>query len=212
MEPLGQKEFYRQIARLKGIPQDSQDQKELKKALFKQEIWTLAKGTPLDRTQRSFSRISTPDPVNINVRNIARVVSAPVTERLGQVRDRILGRKLESRRALTVKEHGRKKDENTGKERGGRLTFATGNTVHNFPWVRSIDSGSWAQKMEYVENSAPPTPSTETPSPTAQQLTPLSQELFSNPTQQKEKNLIVPLSIAALLLLVILLFLLKRKS
>lgn len=155
----GQKEFYRAISRLKGIPQDSDEQARLKKELFlKGEIGSLAKGTPLDSDQRSFSRISTPDPVNVNFRNIVRVMSAPVTERIIQVRDRLLGRKIEPRRALTVKEHGRKSAEDYGlrKDRGGRLAFATGNTVHNFPWVRSIDSGSWAQKMSYVENTKLP--------------------------------------------------------
>jgi hypothetical protein len=102
--------------------------------------------------QRSFTRISTPDPVNISFRNMARVFSAPVTERFVQAKDFLLRRKLEPRRALTVKERGRTVDEK-GKEHGGRLTFATGNNIHNFPWVRSVDSGSWAQKMEYVENS-----------------------------------------------------------
>lgn len=140
----GQKEFYRAISKAKGIPEDSEEQKKLKGELFmKGELLTIAKGTPLDENQRSFSRISTPDPTNINFRNMVRVVSAPVTERLAQVKDKILGMELKPRRALTAKQNGK------------RLTFATGNTVHNFPWVRSIDSGSWAQKMEYVENSAP---------------------------------------------------------
>ena len=140
----GQKDFYEAIMQKKGIPEDSEEQKKLKGELFlKGELATIAKGTPLDDNIRSFSRISTPDPVNINVRNMARVFSAPITERLTQVKDRLLGRKLEPRRALTGATHGQ------------RLTFATGNNIHNFPWVRSIDSGSWAQKMQYVENSKP---------------------------------------------------------
>lgn len=158
----GQKEFYRAILQEKGIEPDSEEQKKLKGTLFTQgEIAALAKGTPLNSDQRSYSRISTPDPGNINFGNIVRVVGGGIAERLGEVRDRITGRKLEPRRALTVKEYGRKKAEDYGleKDKGGRLTFATGNTVHNFPWVRGIDSGSWAQKMEYVENSQPPTTS-----------------------------------------------------
>ncbi len=140
-----QKEFYRLISKAKGIPQDSEEQARLKSELFlKGEVASLAKGTPLDNDQRSFSKISTPDSVTINFRNMARVVSAPITERAIQIKDRLLGRKLEPRRALTVKGHDR------------RLTFATGNTVHNFPWVRSIDSGAWARKMEYVEDSKLP--------------------------------------------------------
>jgi len=141
----GQKEFYRAISARKGIEPDSEEQKKLKGELFMRgELLTIAKGTLLDDEKRSYSRISTPDPVNVNFGNIARVVGGGISERLGEVKDRITGRKLESRRALTAKQNGR------------RLTFATGNTVHNFPWVRSIDSGSWAQKMKYVENSAPP--------------------------------------------------------
>ncbi len=139
----GQKEFYRQIARLKGIPEDTQEQGGLKRALFKQEIWTLAKGTPLDRNQRSFSRISTPDPVNINVRNVARVLSGGISDRLSGLADGTWGLVRKSRRGLTVSQEGR------------RLTFATGNTIHNFPWVRSINRGAWARKMNFVEHSKP---------------------------------------------------------
>lgn len=141
----GQKEFYRQIAKLKGIVDDSPDQQRLKNELFlKGEVWSLAKGTPLNRDQRSFSRISTPDPVNINVGNVIDVVGEGIREKVVGLRNRLTGRKLEPRRALSVRGDNR------------NLAFATGNTVHNFPWVRSIDSGAWAQKMGYVENTKIP--------------------------------------------------------
>ena len=145
----GQTEFYRAISQEKGIEPDSEEQKKLKRELFiRGEVAALAKGTPLDSEQRSFSRISTPDPVNINFGNILRVVKKDlfedVFEKIGAMR---IGVPFGQRRALVAKQEGK------------RLTFATGNTVHNFPWVRSIDSGSWAQKMEFVENSQAPTAS-----------------------------------------------------
>lgn len=137
-----QKEFYNRIKAKQGIAEDSEEQKKLKGELFlKGEIKALAKGTSLDQDQRSFIRISTPDPVNVNFSNIAGVVGGGISERLGEVKDRILARKLGPRRALSATQKGR------------NITFATGNTVHNFPWVRNIDSGAWARKMEYVENS-----------------------------------------------------------
>lgn len=138
----GQKEFYESIKKKLGILEDSDEQKKLKADLFmKGEIKALAKGTPLDKDQRSFTRISTPDPVNINFSNIARVISGGVVERVTDLKDKLSGRKLAPRRALTATQKSR------------NITFATGNTVHNFPWVRNIDSGGWARKMEYVENS-----------------------------------------------------------
>ena len=72
-------------------------------------------------------------------------MSAPVTERLVKVKDRLLEGKVKPRRVLTAKSTGR------------RLIFATRNTTHKHAWVRSVHSSSWAQKMKYVENSVPPT-------------------------------------------------------
>lgn len=88
----GQKEFYRAITKLIDIPEDSKEQKRLKRDLFlRGELWSLAKGTPLDRRQRSFSRRSIFDPVNIDAGNIARVVSGGVTERFSGLTRRVLG-------------------------------------------------------------------------------------------------------------------------
>lgn len=63
-------------------------------------------------------------------------MAAPVTERVIGIKDRLLGRTPEPRRALTIKEHGRRNaiDYDLPRDKGGRLTFATGNIVHNFPW------------------------------------------------------------------------------
>ncbi len=156
-----QKQFYEDISRVKGI-QDSKEQKKLKGDLFFKisdflrfggggEIKTIAHGTPLDQTQRSFSRISTPDPVNINVRNMLEVAGrSRFPQRIMELGHNLVsglaelgGIKMEPRprRALVARQKGR------------ILTFATSNTFHNFPWERSVKSGSWAQKMEYVENT-----------------------------------------------------------
>lgn len=139
----GQKQFYEEISKLRHL-EDSEEQAKLKGELFTQELKTVAKGTPLNTEQRAYSRISTPDPVNINIRNIGRVIGAGLTEKFLGIKSRITGRELAPRRALVANEKGR------------LLTFATSNTFHNFPWERSIESGSWAQKMEYVENTKTP--------------------------------------------------------
>lgn len=153
---VGQKEFYRAIAKLIGIPEDSKEQKRLKKDLFlRGEVWSLAKGTPLDRRQRSFSRISIFDPVNIDVGNIIRVVGREISDGISNLGRKVLVVGPAPRRAFIVKEDGRRKEQDGRKEEGGRLAFATGYLGHNFPWIRSIDSGAWARKMKFVENSIP---------------------------------------------------------
>lgn len=153
-----QKEFYRAIANKLRIPADSEEQKKLKRELFlKGAMKWVALGTPLDNNKRSFSRISTPDPVNIDIGNMARVASGGISDKILRLSRRALILWPGNKKRLTVKEYGAKVGEDGKREKGGRLVFATGNTVHNFPWVRSIDSGSWAQKMEFVENTVLPT-------------------------------------------------------
>lgn len=148
-----QGKFYKDILKAKGIPEDSDEQKKLKGELFtKGEIATIAKGTPFNEKTRAYSRISTSDPVNINFDNATRVDEVRSTEMIlggaytlaREVVNRLGGKmKPWARRGLVAKQKGR------------ILTFATENGGHNFPWVRSVDSGSWAQKMEYVENTKP---------------------------------------------------------
>lgn len=143
----GQKQFYDDILRAKRIPQDSKEQKKLKGELFlRGEVKTIAKGTPLDSSQRAFVRISTTDPVNPDFENKRRVDQIRDEEREKLKDAGRLGLKPKPTRGIIAKQNG------------SELVFATAHTYHNYPWERSVLSGSWSQKMEFVENTPLPKP------------------------------------------------------
>lgn len=122
-----QGEFYKWLAKEKGI--------ETKGSwlLYAMEIVGLGIGTLPDESKRAFERISTPDPININLANLVEVA------RNGLV-DRLLFRR---RRVLSERKSGQ------------RSIFATGNHGHNFPWLRSAPK-TWGRIMDFVENSHEP--------------------------------------------------------
>ena len=139
-----QGDFYDAFAKERHL-EDSPEQAKLKGELFFRlrdflsfhrggEVRTLAHGTPLDEEQRTFIRVSTPDPVNPDFE---------LKKRVEEIRSR--GENVLGLRRIFV-----------GKRQGNISTFATANVFHNYPWERSIVSGSWAQKMEFVENTHPP--------------------------------------------------------
>lgn len=173
-----QKKFYADFAQVKGIPEDDEAQRRLKSEMFFKfkhflgfynmnrfglggggETRTLAHGTPLDERERTHVRVSRIEPVNSSIKSLAESVGrseVPQTildsgHKVVEGVAHVLGRKMKPRprRALVARQKGK------------ITTFVTANFAHNFPWERSIDSGSWARKMEFVEN----TPIIETPTP-----------------------------------------------
>jgi hypothetical protein len=119
-----QPQFYLDIARKLGIAEDDGDQKKLKGDLTRAEFATLWHGTKIDKDKRTYVRVSSPDTANSNFKAVRRALGLKDREDLG-IQDFMIS---ESEMKI----------------------FPNKNTLHMWPWLRSIDSGSWARKMKAI--------------------------------------------------------------
>lgn len=130
--------FYQEIAKELEIADESSEQKKLKNDLRMAELTTLVHGAPIDKSVRAFEKVSSPDTANTSFRTIRRVLSLRFKKRPYGIHDLML---------------------NDGKI----VVFPNANKTHMWPWMRSIDSGSWERKMEYIETTTPPKSSSHKP-------------------------------------------------
>ena len=119
-----QPQFYLDIAKVLGIPDDTNEQKKLKKQLRNAELATLIHGAPLDKSIKSYEKVSSPDTANTGFKVIKRVLS------------------VQKGTPLFYKD-------------GETLVFPNKNKTHMWPWMRSIDTGSWKRKIKFIENTRP---------------------------------------------------------
>jgi len=134
------KQFYKDVARELGIPEESEEQKRLKADLFNAELATLFEGSPIDKSRRSFVRISSPDTANANLKAVRKVIRTRLGRAMEVVVDAAEG-KPRPRRAFVFMQEG------------NMSIFPNANKLHMLPWIRSINSGAWARKMAFIENT-----------------------------------------------------------
>lgn len=79
----GRVNFYESIAKLKNIPEDSSEQRRLKRRLLMTgELWNIAKGTPLDSSHRSYTRVPAVDSLYIGLPNLIRLKTSAEDEEI----------------------------------------------------------------------------------------------------------------------------------
>jgi hypothetical protein len=120
-----QPQFYKDISEKLGIAPDTEEEKKLKASLEKIEYMTLWHGTPIDKSERKFVRIPTPDPANISFKAMRRAFSFGRQARPRAIQD------------LAYQE-------------GEAIFFPNSNKVHMWNWERNIESGSWSRKMKRI--------------------------------------------------------------
>jgi hypothetical protein len=126
-----QPQFYRDIGEELGILRPDETQVKLKKELTNAEIATLVHGTPLDKQERTYIRISTPDPANINFRALRRVFGFGHKDKPRAIQDLVMNE-------------------------GEMAIFPNSNKLHMWHWLRNIESGSWSRKMDAIVNRQTP--------------------------------------------------------
>lgn len=134
--------FYKQLRKIKNIPQDSKEQSGLKLKSFIAEVKALARGTPPDYDERGFYRAPELDPTNIKLEGIINRLWGPVSERRKLVVNKVQ-RMLNSR----VKEY--ETHPRFIRDRGRKMVVSTSRKAHNFPWKKSFQR--WESVLEYCE-------------------------------------------------------------
>ena len=68
-------QFYKDIARKFDVPEDDEQQSKLKTSCLLPEVLALMKGTPFDKSERTFVRKPEFDPINLDVGNLGRILA-----------------------------------------------------------------------------------------------------------------------------------------
>ncbi len=126
-----QPQFYKDIAQKLKIPQPDETQRKAKKRLAVLEITTLLHGAPLDKRERAYVRISSPDPANANFKGLRRAFGFGRQDKPRTIQDWVISE-------------------------GETKIFPNSNKLHMWPWLRSIESGAWGRKMKAIVDTESP--------------------------------------------------------
>lgn len=119
-----QPQFYKDISQRLNLEEDSEEQKKLKGELAHSELVTLWHGNPINKREKRYIRISTPDTANISFKAI--------------------------RRALYLKFKEKPTIQDWAYQEGEAVIFPNSNKLHMWNWERNIKSGSWSRKMDSI--------------------------------------------------------------
>lgn len=116
-------QFYQDMTKRFNLPQDDLEQSKMKTSCFWPELFALMKGTPFDKSERTFVRQPEFDPVNFNVGNFLRILGNTL----------VLHKKL------------------IASEKGKVFNVPTSRKLHFFVFKKSFKR--WAQIMQHSENN-----------------------------------------------------------
>ena len=116
-------QFYQDMAKKFNLPQDNPEQIKMKKACFWPELFALMKGTPFDKSERTFVRQPEFDPVNFNMGNFLKILENTM----------VLNKKL------------------VATEKGKTFNAPTSRKLHFYTYKKSFRA--WRRIMEFAENS-----------------------------------------------------------
>lgn len=125
-----QPQFYRDITQKLNLEEDSEEQKKLKGELAKFEYLTLWHGNPINKKEKKYIKVSSPDTANSSFKAARRAFSLRFTEKPA-IQDMMY-------------------------QEGKVKIFPNSNNLHMWPWERSIKSGSWGRKLASIINTQAP--------------------------------------------------------